>query len=191
MKRYDQALSMALQAHAGQVRKGTQNASGVALPYITHPVAVSALVLRHDGDADQAIAGLLHDVLEDGGEQWRVPIRERFGARVAGIVEACTDGVPDASGKKMPWKERKLAYIASFADKPADALLVAACDKLHNLRSILADRQDHGDAVFERFTAGKDGALWYYAALVEALAPKVAQPLAYALSASLGRLVGK
>jgi hypothetical protein len=49
--RYHQAVAHAVQAHAGQVRKGT------TIPYISHPLAVSALVLEFGGDEEQAIAG--------------------------------------------------------------------------------------------------------------------------------------
>lgn len=45
-QRFDAALSLALQAHAGQIRKGTENALGVPLPYVTHPVAVATMVQR-------------------------------------------------------------------------------------------------------------------------------------------------
>ncbi len=64
-QKFDTALSLALEAHAGQIRKGTENALGLPLPYITHPVAVATLVQRYGGNEDQVIAALLHDVLED------------------------------------------------------------------------------------------------------------------------------
>lgn len=184
MSRFDKALALATVAHAGQVRKGTENALGFAVPYITHPVAVAALVVRYGGDEDQAIAGLLHDVLEDGGPQWADPILEDFGARVLSIVQACTDGVPDASGKKAPWKQRKVAYIAHLAESTGDALLVSACDKLHNLQSILSDAKEIGDKVFDRFTASKDETLWYYIELATTLADRVPLPLGKALMSS-------
>ena len=100
--RFNQALALATEAHAGQIRKGTKNTQGFAVPYITHPVAVAALVVRYGGDEDQAIAALLHDVLEDGGPQWAEPIEAQFGVRVMAMVRSCTDGVPDATGKKPP-----------------------------------------------------------------------------------------
>ena len=46
-QKFDTALSLALEAHAGQIRKGTENALGLPLPYITHPVAVATLVQRY------------------------------------------------------------------------------------------------------------------------------------------------
>jgi (p)ppGpp synthase/HD superfamily hydrolase len=181
-KRFDAAFAMASQAHAGQVRKGT------SIPYVSHPVEVALLVAEYGGDEDQAIAGLLHDVLEDGGPQWAAPIREQFGPRVLSMVEACTDSVPDASGQKPPWKERKVAYLEHLAHAPDDALLVSACDKLHNLWSIAVDLEEIGDAVFDRFTAGKDGTLWYYGQLVSVLAPRVPALLGQAMTTLLPRL---
>ncbi len=59
--RYAEALTYAAAAHAGQTRKGT------SIPYISHPLAVSALVIENGGSETQAIAALLHDVLEDCG----------------------------------------------------------------------------------------------------------------------------
>ena len=62
-QRFTDAVDYARVAHAGQVRKGS------GIPYLYHLLAVSSLVLEFGGDEDQAIAGLLHDVIEDCGEQ--------------------------------------------------------------------------------------------------------------------------
>ena len=59
--RYDDALLYASELHRTQVRKGT------SIPYVSHLLSVSALVLKSGGDEDQAIAGLLHDAAEDQG----------------------------------------------------------------------------------------------------------------------------
>lgn len=157
--RYAEAVAYATAAHAGQVRKGTK------IPYITHPLAVSALVLEFGGDEDQAVAGLLHDVLEDCGEEHEGAILLRFGGRVLRLVRGCTDGVPDQSGRKPPWRERKERYLRHLAEAPDDLLLVSVADKVHNARAIQADRAAIGDAVFDRFTAGREGTSWYYGAL--------------------------
>ncbi|MGH6878873.1 MAG: HD domain-containing protein [Rhizomicrobium sp.] len=153
--RFASALAYATLIHAGQRRKGT------SIPYISHLMSVSALVMEFGGDEDLAIAGLLHDALEDCGA-WHEPvIRQNWGDRVADIVRACTDGVPDATGKKPPWEERKRAYLAHLQTADADTLLVSACDKLHNARAIAADLPA-GHDVFSRFKAGRGGTLWYY-----------------------------
>lgn len=180
---YAEALAYAARAHAGQNRKGTP------LPYITHPVAVSALVLEHGGDEEQAAAALLHDVVEDCGAAHLAEIRNRFGPRVALIVEGCTDGVAGADGRKPPWRERKQAYLRHLDDAPDDVIFVAACDKLHNARSIVADAEAGAD-VFARFTAGRDGTLWYYHALAEGLSVRLRErrPLSAALDAAVERM---
>ncbi len=183
--RFNRALQLAIEAHAGQVRKGTENTAGLALPYITHPVAVAALVQRYGGTEDQVIAALLHDVLEDGGPQWAQPIREAFGAEVLELVEFCTDGLPDETGRKPPWRERKEAYLEHLREADGPGLLVSASDKLANLQAILLDLTEVGDAVWGRFTGGKDGSLWYYGALVEAFAGRVPAALELAMKRDL------
>jgi (p)ppGpp synthase/HD superfamily hydrolase len=170
--RFTKAIMLAAEAHEGQERKGT------GIPYITHPVAVAALVARYGGDEDQQIGALLHDVLEDAGEDWAPRIAE-FGDRVLSIVRACTDGTPDAlTGQKAPWRERKEAYLAHLSDTPDDALLVSACDKLHNIQAIHLDLTEVGPAVFDRFTASRDETLWYYRSLAEIFSDRKIAPAA-------------
>ena len=92
-----------------------------------------------------AIAALLHDTVEDSedGEATHRVIEEQFGERVAAIVMACSDAVAVPGQPKPDWRERKEAYIRHLDDDAnADVLLVSACDKVHNARSIL-DRPRH------------------------------------------------
>ena len=105
-EKYREAVGYAAAAHAEQVRKGTN------IPYVSHPIAVSALVVEHGGNEVQAIAALLHDVLEDCGAHHAPVIAERFGSEVLKIVEGLTDGVPDDHGVKPLWRERKELYLA-------------------------------------------------------------------------------
>ena len=180
-ERFNRALQLAMFVHSGQIRKQTHNAHDIPLPYITHPVTVATLVQRYDGTEDQIIGGLLHDVLEDGGAQWAGPIRGEFGDGVLQIVEFCTDGTPDASGRKAPWEARKQGYLEHLRKTDGPGLLVSACDKLANLEAIALDLIEHGDSVWNRFTATKDQSLWYYGELVKAFAGRVPEPLAVAL----------
>lgn len=154
--RLAEAVTLALDIHAAQVRKGAET------PYIGHLLGVASLVLEHGGDEEQAIGGMLHDAIEDCGVEQEAVIATRFGARVAAIVRGCTDAdtIP-----KPPWQARKEAYIAHLEQASPDILLVSCADKLYNARAILTDLRTHGLAVFDRFTAGQDGTLWYYGAL--------------------------
>jgi len=148
------------------------------------------LVIEYGGDEDQAIAGLLHDVLEDCGAQHAEPICQQFGERVLSIVEACTDGTPDDSGRKTPWRERKQAYLEHLASVAEDALLVSACDKLHNARAIAGDLAS-GQDVFARFKGGRDGTLWYYQSLLAIFADRLGRdaPLVIELRWTIDRMV--
>jgi len=165
--RYADAVTYAADAHAGQTRKGT------AIPYISHPIAVSALVIEHGGSEVQAIAALLHDVLEDCGAHHRPVIAKRFGAGVLSIVEGLTDGLPDANGEKPPWRQRKEAYLAHLAATPAEIVLVSACDKVHNATAIADDHAVIGEKVFERFSQPKASTVWYYRELARVIAERL------------------
>ncbi len=122
-----------------------------------------------------AIAALLHDAVEDQGGLPRLrEIRRKFGARVARIVDGCTDSYTEP---KPPWRERKLAYIQRVAGEPEDTRLVSAADKLSNARETLHELRLHGDSVFEKFEGRKQGTLWYYRALVEVFRKAGTNPL--------------
>jgi (p)ppGpp synthase/HD superfamily hydrolase len=157
--RFKDALCIATDLHAAQRRKG----SGV--PYVAHLLGVASLVLEYGGNEDETIAALLHDAVEDqGGKETRQMIASKFGETVAQIVDGCTDA---DTQPKPPWRERKEAYIAHIASASPSVLLVSACDKLYNARTILADYRRVGDEIWERFKGGKkEGSLWYYQALI-------------------------
>jgi (p)ppGpp synthase/HD superfamily hydrolase len=122
-------------------------------------------VLEDGGDEDQAIAALLHDAVEDqGGLPTLERIRNEFGERVAGIVEACSDSTLLF---KPPWKFRKEEYLHKLPSQPAEVLLVSLADKVHNARTILVALQRRGDGIWERFNGGKEGTLWYYHELTQ------------------------
>jgi len=173
------ATALAMRLHAEQTRKGT------SIPYIAHLMSVSALVLEHGGDEEQAIAGLLHDAIEDCGIHCEAVIEARFGTRVAAIVRACTDA---ETLPKPPWRARKEAYLAHLEHAGADALLVSACDKLHNARSIVDDLHAHGPFMMSRFNAGMEGTLWYYRALATAFSRLIPGRLAQELDREVGRM---
>ncbi len=157
--RFQEALVLAFSLHADQKRKGT------SVPDIAHRLGVTSRGVANGADEDEAIAALLHDAVEDqGGIQTRQLIQQRFGERVAQIV----DGLSDShTTPKPPWRERKEKYLAHLRQADASVRLVSAADKLYNARSILKDYQLHGEPIWDRFRDGKEGTLWYYHSLVE------------------------
>lgn len=161
-ERFDEALAFASEIHRQQTRKSTD------IPYVGHLLSVAGLVLENGGDEVQAIGALLHDSIEDqadqfgDGEALGDEIAKRFGTEVREIVEACSDSY---GGEKRPWRARKEAYLARLKTKGLRVALVSLADKVHNARSIVADLRQVGPSMFERFSGGPDGTLWYYRSL--------------------------
>ena len=157
--RFSQALVYANQLHNNQIRKGSN------IPYISHLLSVTALVLEDGGSEEEAIAALLHDAIEDrGGDKTRQEIQAKFGDKIAEIVEGCTES--DIT-PKPPWKERKLATIDKLRYASPEVRRVTLADKVHNARSILGDWCRIGDKVWERFKTGKSETLWYFKSIAE------------------------
>lgn len=161
-ERFDAALHYASEHHRRQLRKGSE------VPYVAHLLAVAAIALEMGGSEDEAIAALLHDVVEDGGgPRAAEEIEARWGADVIRIVLANSDS--DGSAPRAPWRPRKEAYIDAIATKRPDELRVSIADKLHNARSIVLDHRVFGEALWSRFHTGQSAPVrWYYSGLVEA-----------------------
>lgn len=159
-ERFDDALVFAARHHREQTRKGSN------VPYMSHLMSVSALVLEHGGTEDQAVAALLHDAVEDAqpGQGGAVvsEIRTRFDDAVADIVLACSDGLNDSGERKGTWQQRKQDYVDGLPDKSLDALLVTAADKTHNGLCIAADVRRYGPGFWTTFNASPDELVWYY-----------------------------
>jgi len=189
-ERYKDAMLFPVRLHDNQTRKGTE------IAYLTHLMSVSALVMENGGNEDEAIAGLLHDAIEDQSKHYQSEflteprlgraalkrdIELRYGARVLAIVVGCTDDEDFAKpaagerGSVQAWRERKEAYIAHIREASDVGLLRVSCaDKLHNARTILLDWYQHGEDVWSRFRAGsRDGVIWYYDALAQAFTSRV------------------
>jgi (p)ppGpp synthase/HD superfamily hydrolase len=172
--RFDEALRYAHDLHRDQTRKGTP------IPYISHLMTVSALVIEHGGNEDQAIGALLHDAAEDrGGAETLEEIRRRFGDAVALIVHDCTDAWTEP---KPDWRPRKEAYLDKLPMKPEASLLVSLADKVHNAEAILFDYRALGDALWPRFNGGREGTRWYYQSLAKVFAEKLPGQLSDRLS---------
>lgn len=157
--RFRRALVYAATVHGDQLRKGT------SIPYVSHLLIVTGLVLEHGGSEDETIAALLHDAVEDAGGPSRLQdIRTRFGSVVADIVHACsdTDETP-----KPPWRARKEQYLQHLNGASEAVRLVSAADKLANVRSIIQDYRTVGESLWSRFNAPRADQLWYYRALAD------------------------
>lgn len=110
----EHARTFATIAHEGQMRKDGKNA------YIVHPERV-VKILQQAGVTDKEVlaAAYLHDVLEDT----KADISE-FPERVRKLVHELT---------KPPTLKDKNAYIAGFAGKSPEAVLIKLADRYDNL----------------------------------------------------------
>jgi (p)ppGpp synthase/HD superfamily hydrolase len=153
--RLDAALVFAARAHREQVRKGSD------IPYIIHPVQVSLILLRHGFDEDLAIAGLLHDTVEDTDASL-ADIAAAFGDEVRDHVAAVTEEKTDDGGERRPWRTRKQEQLDHLARAGARVAALKAADALHNSASTLADLRRAGREVWNRFNAPVEDSLWYY-----------------------------
>lgn len=124
-----EAAEFAADRHRRQRRKDVH-----ATPYINHPLALARLLSNEGGVDDPEIlaAALLHDTLEDT-ETTAAELRERFGARVAGIVEEVSDD-PD-----LDYLARKRRQVERAGSISREAQLVKLADKTCNLRDVAAN----------------------------------------------------
>lgn len=121
------AYYMAKYGHRAQVRK-EKNADGNPLRYFEHVRRV-ALILMDEAlvhDPDLICTALLHDTLEDTEDIDAQIIEQFFGKKVARRVRLLT-------------KDPKEGYIDRIRAADKDTILVKACDRLDNLRSLRGD----------------------------------------------------
>jgi (p)ppGpp synthase/HD superfamily hydrolase len=177
-ERFEEALLYASRVHANQKRRGTR------IPYLAHLLGAANIAITFGADENEAIAALLHDAIEDQ----QVPhaeLAERFGSRVANIVRGCSDS---EALPKPPWRERKERFVAGLGRASRSARLVCAADKLDNARALLADYRAHGDKIWRKFNGGREGTLWYYRAVANALRAREETPLVAELDAVVAEL---
>lgn len=151
------ATLYATEAHKGQFRKGGKN-----IPYISHPVAVMNIVKSNGGSVEAQVACVLHDVVEDCEGYTLNDISTHFGTAIALLVDYVSE-----TDKSLPWKERKVRYIARLKEAPRDAVIVSAGDKLHNLRCTEKDFDEEGMSAFNRFNSSVDEQFWFYESLID------------------------
>lgn len=178
-ERFSEAVAYASRLHRRQRRKGND------CPYLAHLLGVASLVMEAGGDEDECIAALLHDAVEDqGGGRTAARIRESFGPRVAEIVLACSE----EKSVGLAWLARKRAFIRKVAGVGPSARLVLAADKLHNARSLAAGLRARGSRIWNHFRGGREGSLWYYRAMAEAIRQAGGSPLDAELAAAVRSL---
>lgn len=126
--RLAEAFELAEEAHRGIKRKSGE-------PYITHPVAVTALLAEMQLDADALVAGLLHDTVEDTSVTLE-EIEKRFGPTVRRIVEGETKISKLAVRVYEDEQAENLRQMLLAMVSDVRVILVKLADRLHNMRTL-------------------------------------------------------
>ena len=134
------AYAAAEKAHEGQTR-----ASGE--PYVTHCVAVAAILAELNAPLPVIVGGLLHDTVEDTPLTLD-DLRSQFGAEVAALVDGVTklthlprvsahDGRPKRSrpSKSELAKETLRKTFLAMGDD-VRVVVIKLADRVHNMRTL-------------------------------------------------------
>lgn len=171
----EEAIIFATKAHEGQMRKlaGT--------PYILHPLEVAAIISTITDNLETMAAGVLHDTVEDCDVDPR-EIKERFGSRVAALVQSETEDKLSSRPASETWLERKEESLIMLNLTPdRDVRILWLGDKLSNMRSFYRSYLKEGDAMWQSLNQ-KDPKMhaWYYRTIAEYIKDELGDTAAYA-----------
>ena len=121
----ERAFLVAKQAHTGQLRKSGED-------YITHPVAVAAILAEFGLNEAVVIAALLHDTVEDTTYSL-TQLRKDFGEEIALLVDGVTKLDKLTYGPTAEAETVRKMIVAMSRD--IRVLLIKLADRLHNART--------------------------------------------------------
>ena len=177
------AVEFAIREHGDQTRKSS------AVPYIQHLLGVASIAMEFGAGETETVAAILHDVIEDTAVE-EADLKEEFGTEVAEIVMWCSAEAKSDDDPVETWRPRKEAYLQHLSVASAAAVLVSLADKIHNARSIAADRGRAADEeeFWGRFNASREDQQWYYRELVDMYSRRVGDPEARITEAMVDEL---
>lgn len=164
----NEAIEFATKAHEGQFRKGTKR------PYIVHPIEVADIVTSMTKDEEVICAAVLHDTIEDCKGVTAEILKEKFGERVASLVQN------ESEDKSKTWEERKYTTIQRLGESSREVQMIALADKLSNMRDIDRDYPKLGEEMWLRFRMKNKNAMgWYYKSIRDVLRDQYKDAHAY------------
>ena len=169
----DRALSLALEAHAGMIRKKDR------IPYILHPMEVAVIAATLTLDEEVMAAAVLHDTVEDAGVTFG-QIAAACGPAVAALVASETEDKRPDLPPRATWKLRKTESLEKLkaTDDPRVRILWLS-DKLANMRAFHRLWLREGDAVWQGFNETRPSEqAWYYRS-IESLLSDLKDTLAW------------
>lgn len=163
MSKLDRALHFTIEVHKGMVRKGDNS------PYVLHPMEAVVLASAMTNDEDVLCAAALHDVVEDTPFSLE-DIKERFGERVAKLVDAESENKRSHLPSSQTWLIRKQESLKELQRANDEGVFIVwLADKLANLRSLARLKDAEGNAVWRHFhQSDPEMHEWYYREIADA-----------------------
>lgn len=115
-------------AHKGQVRR-----SGA--PYLSHPLAVAALLAEMHTDVASICAALLHDAVEDT-DTTIADVAALLGPEVASLVDGVTKITQISATTKTAQQAENMRKMILAMANDIRVLLIKLADRLHNMRTL-------------------------------------------------------
>ncbi|MSN96489.1 bifunctional (p)ppGpp synthetase/guanosine-3',5'-bis(diphosphate) 3'-pyrophosphohydrolase [Campylobacter sp. FMV-PI01] len=149
-KKLEEGISLCIKQHSTQFRKSGE-------PYAIHPILVASIVSFMGGDDDMIVAALLHDVVEDTNYTLEA-VRQNFGDGVSKLVEGLTKIVSIREDKLVPSSDKNAKLRTSaltfrrmllISIEDVRVLVVKLCDRLHNMLTLEALREDKQKRIAE------------------------------------------
>lgn len=166
-----QALEWAEKAHQNQTRPNGST------PFITHPLAVCALVLQYGGTQEQAAAALLHDTLNTRKIS-RDQVQEQFGSEIARLVAAFEDLPSLSPQNSQDWGTEKKYYLNKIRELDESIVWVVGCEELHELTELLYGIRNFSPSIWSQYPTHPMNLGWYYKEIFQILYRKLSpQPL--------------
>lgn len=157
--RLDEAVKLAARLHRNQTRNDDEQT-----PYVSHLMAVAALLSEFTSDEDIIIAGLMHDSLEDVKGYTYEQLIVDCGQRVADIVMHVSEPL-DANKEmidQLPWLVRKEAYLETLRKGGMESAMVSSADKIHNTESFIKDLNNENGVFASKFGSSVRNRLWFH-----------------------------
>jgi len=132
-KQYDTGLirsayELAFRSHDGQLRKSGD-------PYITHPVAVTLILIEYGMDSETIAAALLHDVVEDTSVTLE-DVTKQFGKSIALLVDGVTKLTKMSFSTKEEQQAENVRKMLLAMAQDVRVIIIKLADRLHNMRTM-------------------------------------------------------
>ncbi len=129
----DLDLIRAAYVYSARVHQGQTRMSGE--PYLTHPVAVAAILAQMRLDEASVATGLLHDTVEDTLTTLE-DVENYFGTEIATLVDGVTKISKIAFQSKEERQAENFRKMILAMSRDIRVLLIKLSDRLHNMRTL-------------------------------------------------------